>query len=271
MNGVSFQKAIKDFLTKCTNKSSIEAKEWIANKIIFGTYNKSRILTLKLKDNRIVKLDIDKIKVKKTSTALDVEIQDNIGIVRINNSLGNNNLVIEFDKVLDTLLNTTGLILDLRNTPSGGNSYVAKGIMGRFIAQDSPYQKHLFIEKYDGNPAIKRTWIEFVSPRGKQYKKPVKVLVGKWTGSMGEGIAIGFDGMQRAEIVGSEMKKLLGAVSSFRFKNLSYGYNFPTQKLFHINNTPRENFVPKTQIRQITNDKDETLEEAISLLLKNKS
>ena len=38
---------------------------------------------------------------------------------------------------------------------------------------------------------------------------PVVVLVDHWTGSMGEGIAIGMDGLKRATIVGTEMAGLL--------------------------------------------------------------
>ncbi len=56
---------------------------------------------------------------------------ENIGIITINNSLGKNTLITEFDKALNSLIATEGLIIDLRNTVSGGNSYVARGIMGR--------------------------------------------------------------------------------------------------------------------------------------------
>jgi carboxyl-terminal processing protease len=53
------------------------------------------------------------------------------------------------------------------------------------------------------------------SPRQNIYKKPVVVLVGNWTGSMGEGIAIGFEGIKRAKIVGTKMAGLLGEIYSF--------------------------------------------------------
>jgi carboxyl-terminal processing protease len=38
------------------------------------------------------------------------------------------------------------------------------------------------------------------------------VLVGRWTASMGEGMAIGLDAMKRATIVGTRMAGLNGAV-----------------------------------------------------------
>jgi carboxyl-terminal processing protease len=100
--------------------------------------------------------------------------------------LGNNNLIKEFDKALDSLLETKAIILDLRNTLNGGNTYVAKGIMSRFISKEKAYQKHSLLESYTFGLKIKRTFVEYVSPRGKQYQKPLIVLVGRWTGSMGK-------------------------------------------------------------------------------------
>ena len=70
INDVDFQKAIDLFPSKCNNKKSHEVKEWIANKIIAGQYNKSRVLTLKLKNKKILKLDVDKVKLLKSKKLL---------------------------------------------------------------------------------------------------------------------------------------------------------------------------------------------------------
>lgn len=217
-NGTDFQEAINDFPTHCNDKNNLETKEWIANKTLAGRYNEPRILTLKLVDNKVIEFDLDKVKIKKDNGLLISKIVNGIGVIRINNSLGNDNLVTEFDKALNHLMNTNGIILDLRNTPNGGDSYEARGIMSRFITEKRPYQQHSFIEKSQGNPDIERNWIEYVIPRGETYTKPVIVLVGRWTGSMGEGLAIGFEGIGRAEIVGSEMRRLAGEVYDFGFK-----------------------------------------------------
>jgi carboxyl-terminal processing protease len=163
-------------------------------------------------------------------------------------------------------MNAKGLIIDLRNTVDGGNTYVARGIMGRFIKGAKAYQKHATTEKYGNNPAIEREWIEYVSPRLEQYKNPVVILVGRWTGSMGEGLAIGFDGLERAKIVGSKMARLAGEINGFSFKHQNYGYRIPTTKLFHINGTPREKYVPSYYVKQTTVKKDETLEKGIEII-----
>ncbi|MCG8831507.1 S41 family peptidase [Tenacibaculum finnmarkense] len=268
INGIDLSKAVEKFPTHCSDKSSQKLREWILNKILAGRYNQPRILTLKVKNNQIIEFDIDKLKILKNSTLLTSKTENKIGIIRINNSLGNNNLINEFDKALDSLMHTKGLIIDLRNTVDGGNSYVARGIMSRFIKEPKPYQRHLTTEQYDGNPNIVRSWVEYVNPRDIQYKKPVVIIVGRWTGSMGEGLAIGFEGINRAEIVGSEMERLAGEMNGFSFKHRNFGYSLSTAKLYHINGIPREKYVPTNYVKQTTSEKDEFLKKGIELINK---
>jgi C-terminal processing protease CtpA/Prc len=270
INGIDLITKIDNFPTICNDKNDFETRNWIANKVISGKYNEPRILTLKLTNDKIVDFDLDSIKLKKDNSLLTVSIVNNIGIIRLNNSLGQNTLIEKFDTVIDSLQNTKGLIIDLRNTTGGGNSYVARGIMSRFINESMPYQLHqIFDESWDNQPIIKRSWAEYVSPRNKQYKNPVVVLVGKWTGSMGEGLAIGFDGLRRAEIVGTEMKRLAGgSTNDFHLKNENLNYKLMTEKIFHLNGTPREKYIPENYVSQSTTEKDETLEKGIKLINK---
>ncbi|PQJ78935.1 S41 family peptidase [Polaribacter porphyrae] len=270
-NGVDYNKAIQDFPIFCTDKTNPKVRAYIINKIIYGTYNNPRILKLKLTNGTYFTLDIDKLILKNTSSLISTKTINNIGVITINNSLGNNKLISVFDKALNELSNTKAIILDLRNTVSGGNTYVAKGIMSRFIGKEKPYQKHLLLESFDSQPKIKRTFVEYVTPRGIQYKKTLIVLSGRWTGSMGEGLTIGLDGLKRATIIGTEMRKLLGAVYTIPLKNFSFAYNMPAEKLFHINSTPREDFIPENYVNQTKIDKDEFLSIAIKIININKN
>ncbi|MEL6561593.1 MAG: S41 family peptidase, partial [Bacteroidota bacterium] len=270
INNVDFDKAIEQFPTHCNDKKSKPVKEWIANKILSGRYNQPRILTLRTVQNQIIEFNLDELKEIQTQELLTSRKENNIGIIRINNSLGNNDLINEFDKALENLMDTKALVIDLRNTVGGGNSYVARGIMGRFVKEQRPYQRHQKLEKYNGNDIVERSWVEYVSPRGIQYKNPVVVLVGRWTGSMGEGLAIGFEGMGRAEIVGSEMERLAGEMSGFSFNNRNYGYRLSVAKLYHVNGTPREKYIPTNYVRQTTTDNDEILEKGIELINKGR-
>ena len=255
-NQVDFNSTIDQFPTHCQDKNAPLIREWVANKVLAGRYSEPRILTLKTTKGNTVEIDLDKLAYKQHSELLTYNKEDGIGYIQINNSLGTNNLIGAFDTALDELMDTKGIIIDLRNTVDGGNSYVARGIMGRFLSEPKPYQKHSFIELYDGGPEVERSWMEYVSPRGEQYTKPVVVLVGRWTGSMGEGLAIGFEGIGRATIVGSEMERLAGEMNGFGFKHQWYGYRLSTAKLYHVNGSPREEYIPSNYGVQSDPDKD---------------
>jgi carboxyl-terminal processing protease len=133
-----------------------------------------------------------------------------VGYLRINNSLGQQEIVRAFDKVLAEFNDVQALVIDLRDTPSGGNSAVARGIMGRLVDSMLPYQRHELVAEFRST-GIRRVWDEYVAPRGSPFLKPIVVLVGRWTGSMGEGLAIGLNATRGALVLGQPMAHLLGA------------------------------------------------------------
>jgi carboxyl-terminal processing protease len=88
---------------------------------------------------------------------------------------------------------------------------------------------------------------------------------------MGEGVAIGMDALKRAEIVGTEMAGLLGATYAIRLPNSGIGVNFPGEKLFHVNGTPREDFTAPVHVDLLDLEnqrvKDPILEKGMERLL----
>lgn len=172
-------------------------------------------------------------------------LESNIGYVRIHDSLGSEATGSAWDAALDDLNGTKGLILDLRDTPGGGNSDVARALFGRLITGVLPYQRHELPGK-DHRGEVRRSWVERVKPRGRSpYDKPIAVLVGRWTASMGEGVAIGLDGMQRAKVFGSAMARLRGATYSRRLTHTKVPVQVPAERLYHLDGTPREAFIPE--------------------------
>jgi carboxyl-terminal processing protease len=166
-----------------------------------------------------------------------------IGYILLNDSLGNDATVPAFDAALDALKTARGLIVDLRDTASGGNSSVARGILGRFVRAELPYQKHI-LPAEETETGVRRSWLELVSPRGERYARPVVVLVNRWTGSMGEGLAIGFDATGAGKVVGTEMARLVGATYTIPLPNTGIRANVPAERLQHVNGLPREQFRP---------------------------
>ena len=198
-----------------------------------------------------------------------------IGYLKINNSLGDNGLIAQFDSALTSLQSTQSLVLDLRETPSGGNTSVARAIMGRFIEREAPYQRHELPQE-EAQTGVPRRWLELVAPRGPRYGKPLAVLVGRWTGSMGEGLAIGFDALGRATVVGTEMAQLHGAIYSYKLPHSGIGFNFPVERLYHVNGQPREAYRPRVYVdlmpagKNPTASADPVLQAALAVLQKQK-
>ncbi|HAC00436.1 MAG TPA: peptidase S41, partial [Brevundimonas sp.] len=86
---------------------------------------------------------------------------------------------------------------------------------------------------------------EQVLPRpGKHHDGPVVVRVGRWTGSMGEGLAIGLHA-QGARVVGRPMAGLLGAIYDLRLPNSGLVIKIPVERLYAVDGTPREQFRPR--------------------------
>ena len=256
-NAIDFQQAIDNFPTYCHDKKVPKIREWLANKVLSGRRDQPRVLELKLANGKRTSLNLDSLELRNETTLLTSEVLDNVGLIRINNSLGNPDLTKAFDNALNNLSETDALILDLRNTPGGGNTSVAEPILGRFISQKTGYQvcenKN---EKYT----------RFVLPRGKTYSNPLYILVGRWTGSMGEGITIGLDGMQRATIIGTEMNRLAGGMKTINFLNSNFGYRISFEKMYHLDGTLRENFVPDNYVEQQNAKNDDYLNYALGMI-----
>lgn len=188
-------------------------------------------------------------------------ISGQVGYIRFNNSLGNSETVPAFNAALETLRHTKGLILDLRETAGGGGTDIAEPILGRFIDKKMAYQRTVFRNGSSDNREI--------TPTGSwTYQEPVIVLVGRWTGSMGEGMAIGIDGMKRGNVIGSQMARLAGGTEPIKLKETGMSVWLPTYDLHHIDGTPRHEWKPsKISIADNGDEKDILLAKAILELI----
>ena len=243
-DGVAIDEAVRQRLGRSLRSVDPAARNWALRAVLAGRRDRPRRLeVLDGASRRAVSLD-DTAQQETRGLLEHRRLDGDVGYIRIANSLGDFALAKAFDAALAELRDTKGLVLDLRDTPSGGNTTVARAIMGRFVDREMPYQKHS-IPAEEREYGTKRSWLELVSPRGPfVYRAPVVVLVSHWTGSMGEGIAIGFDAMRRATIVGTRMAGLEGATSTITLPHTRIGVTFPTERLFHVDGTPREAFVP---------------------------
>ncbi len=268
-NGQPVEKAIEKYLPKSFTNYDATVYAYAVNMLLAGTHNTKRRITIQLNGNTkdyFPDSIPNKTEVNDAAVLACKKIQATIGYIKINNSLGNDDLMKAFDMAMDSLVNTEGIILDIRETPSGGTSVIARAIMGRFIGKEMAYQKHIYIAE-ERETGIQRTTLELVSPRQKVYKNPLVVLVGNWTGSMGEGIAIGFDAMHRATIVGTKMAGLLGEIFSFETPEFKIPFSFPCVQLQTVEGKPREDYIPAIQVT----NQNESVETGVKLIRKKKS
>ena len=247
INGVPVEAAVGKRLGAALKSVKDDARGWALRALLAGTHDTRRVIEARAGRGAkaTFRLDLPGHRtVDDYQAGPGVEwrmLKEGFGYIKVQD-LGSDETVAEFDAALEQLRATRGLILDLRATQSGGNTSVAEPIMGRLIGRRAAYQR--------GVPARGAAWTREVSPRGDwTYKAPVVVLVGRWTASMGEGMAIGLDGMGRATVVGTRMAGLNGAVFDLELPNTGFRLNYAAEKLFHLDGTPREDFVPPVEVK----------------------
>ena len=178
----------------------------------------------------------------KLDDPISARMISDVGYIRFNDSLGDDDTVAAFDAAVESLRGAKGWIIDLRDTGSGGTTDVAEPVMGRFVTTAADYQITVPLH---ASPVIGK-----VQPRGPwTLTGPVAVLAGRWTGSMGEGMAIGFDGMKRGVIVGGPMAGLAGGVEVFNLPATDTNLRLPAYALTHVDGTPRQEWMPKERVQ----------------------
>jgi carboxyl-terminal processing protease len=250
INSVPIDAAVAARMGRTYTHSVMAARAWALRAVLAGTHNKTRTLQLREgKALRAVQLPArDQFTARDSTPVSHSTLRPGVGYIRINDSLGDDATVAAFDRAIGELRESRALIIDLRNTPSGGNSSIARAILGRFVIQDTPYQKHVLVAEQK-ETGIRRSWLELVSPRGEFiYQRPVAVLVDHWTGSMAEGLAIGFDATNRGTVVGTQMAQLVGATYRIALPRSGIGMNVPAERLYHVDGMAREAYQPKVVV-----------------------
>jgi len=179
---------------------------------------------------------------------VSVTVSDGVCHLRFANSLGQRETIAAFDAAMTTCRDQPGVVLDLRDTPSGGNTDVARAIIGHFVAEPRPYQVHT-IPAVARSTTVPRRFVEYVMPRGPApYAGRVAALGSRWTGSMGEGIVIGLHAAAGARTFASDLGDLRGALHTFPLERSGLTLELGAEALFHVDGTPRERYVADVPI-----------------------
>ncbi len=176
--------------------------------------------------------------------ALTVAARKGVTTIRFNNSIGDLDTIKAFDAAMAALPANAPVVIDLTDTPSGGTTAIARAVMGWFVTRAMPYQMHE-LPAEQRETGIARRWVEYVLPRaGKFHPGPVSVRAGRWTGSMGEGLASGFLALGKP-VCGSAMAGLKGGVYDFDLPKTGLRVKFPAERIYTVAGAPREKLLLK--------------------------
>lgn len=170
-------------------------------------------------------------------------LDNGLGCIRIA-SFGDQETVAAFDVALVGLRDTRGLVLDVRNN-GGGDTAVARPIMGRFITRVMPYAT---MRRRDGK-GLGAAWTETVDPRGPfTYSAPVVVLCDHWSASMAEGFPMGMRSVCDATMIGTPMMGLGAAVFRIRLDRTGIEAQYSAEPVYDVVGHPRWLLRPDVEV-----------------------
>jgi len=219
---------------RCLSRPDPAATAYAYNVAASGRRSQPRTLSLRSRDGRIRPLLIP---VKRPAELPNVDsrmLPGNIGLIVIR-SFADDAVIASVDAALLTFKDTAGLIIDVREN-GGGDTAVARPIMGRFITEPKPYAR---MRRRDG-AGLGAPWTEMVEPRGPfTYRKPVAVLTTRWSASMAEGFPMGMRGLGRAVIVGTPMMRVGAAVFTLRLDRTGVDLQYSAEPVYDVRDRPR--------------------------------
>lgn len=238
VDGVPLADAASAAMPVCLARLDGEADAYAANAAVAGRSGVPRVIGL----DTGAALDLP---VLQTSAEPDVGwrwLEPGIGLIRIA-SFGNAEVVASFDAALVALREAQGLVLDVRRN-GGGDTAVARPIMGRFITTRAPYAQ---MRRRAGR-GLGPAWTEYVEPRGPfTFEGKVVVLTDRWSASMAEGFPMGMRGLGRARIVGRPMMGLGAAVLTFDLPDSGLSVQYSAEPVYDVHGHPRWRLSPDVE------------------------
>lgn len=242
VDGTPIERVIGDLMPRCLTRPDPEAERYVINVAVAGHTAQPRQMRLRGGDG--VECDVA-LPLKRRPEAPDVEsrqLGEELGYIRIR-TFANDSAVEAFDAALAGLAATRGLIIDVRGN-GGGDTAVARPIMGRFITETRPYAH---MRRRSGR-GLSQRWVETVDPRGPfTYAGKVVVLADHWSGSMAEGFPMGMRAVAGARIVGTRMMGLGAAVFSLRLDRTGVGAQYSAEPVYDVNDGPRWLLAPDVE------------------------
>lgn len=249
--------AVREAAPRCLSHPDPAADYHAVNVAVAGRIGKARQFLVQSGGGEPRALTLP---VKERQPRPDVEwrrLEGGLGLIVIR-SFADGAVATSFDKALAELRDAPGLIIDVRYN-GGGDTAVARPIMGRFIKETKPYA---LMRRRQGH-GLSEPWTEMVDPQGPfTYERPVVVLTSHWSASMAEGFPMGMRGIGRATLVGTPMMGLGAGVFAFRLDRTGIEGQYSGEPIYDIHGRSRSLLQPDRQVR----DGDDILSAGIAEL-----
>ena len=251
---------IYDIARKLKPKSLIDPRQravnYLLNLAVAGNKGQERKIKYRSKIGEIKTVNLPLYKGDFPPSFEAKMLEQNIIYIAIRTFGNDSNIVAQFDEALEKFKDAKGLIIDVRYN-GGGDTAIARPIMGRFIKEKKPYAQ---MAKRKGK-GLGEKWTEYVEPRGPfTFEKPVVILCNHWSASMAEGFPMGMRAICGAKVLGTMMMGLGAAVYSSNAGGMDFQYS--AEPVFNIHGRSRNYFMPDIML----DDNDNYIESAIKAL-----
>ncbi len=242
IDGVSVSQLYESRRPRFLTRADPVADEWALASAVAGRHNSRYELLIRRAGRESV------LTPSGTTPARDAvewkRVESDIGLVAISTFAPDRGVVRAFDRALEALRNTRGLMVDVRSN-GGGDTAIARPTIGRLITARRQYA---WMTSRNG-PGLGPRHPEFVDRRGPwTYSAPVVVLVDRFSVSMAEGFAMALSGLGRARIVGTRMARLGAAVGRIELPYSKIAVQISTEPVYAIDGTPRWELEPEVVV-----------------------
>lgn len=236
IDGMPFAQAAAARMPRALTRPDPEARKFAINAAVGGNRDRDRKLRFRSKDGTVRDLLLPFKPFANQASVNHRKLDSGFGYIAIT-TFGDNDVPKLFDTALEELKDSPGLIIDARDN-GGGDTAIARPIMGRFIKERRPYA--LMRRRSGQGVGLTDPWTEYVDPQGPfTYEKPVVVLQNHWSASMAEGFPMGMKGIGRAVTVGTETMGLGSAVFPLRLDRTGTSINYSAEPVYDVKGTPR--------------------------------
>jgi len=241
VEGVPVLEAAQQFMPNCLSRPDPEAEIYALNVAVSGRRGAARRFEI-TRGGRGLMIDLPTTGGGSGPDLALERLDGGVGRITIT-SFGSADTIEAYDRALETLQDTSGLIIDVRGN-GGGDTAVARPIMGRFITERMPYAA---MRRRQG-PGLSEPWLEYVDPRGPfTYERPVVVLTDAWSASMAEGFPMGMRAIGRGRIVGRPMMGLGAAVFQLRLDRSGLELQYSAEPVYTPQGHPRWRIRPDVE------------------------